>query len=116
MDHPATNSDEVKRYVAGFVGVPVHNLKDDTSLLHDLGMDGDDAHDFMQEFARRFHVDLAQFVFKDYFAAEAASNPLALVRGLLDAISGADRSSSFRRLEIRHLVQAAMTGSFARPG
>lgn len=107
--------EEIRQCVADFTGVPMQNLRDGTSLFHDLGMDGDDALEFMQEFARRFHVDLAQFVHSDYFGAEAPGNPLALITGLLGRISTTDRTTTFRRLEIRDLVQAAMTGNFAKP-
>ncbi|PXX41537.1 DUF1493 family protein [Undibacterium pigrum] len=112
--NPAIIRDEVKHCIADFAGVPIQNLSDDTSLFHDLGMDGDDALEFMQEFSRRFHVDLAQFVHSDYFGAEAASNPLALVTGLIGLISTTGCTATFHRLEIRDLVQTAMTGSFAQ--
>lgn len=39
-------------------------------LLHDLGLDGDDAWEFMEEFAQRFTVDLRRFPFTRYFHDE----------------------------------------------
>lgn len=105
---PANTADEVKQCIAGFAGVSTEILKDETSLFHDLGMDGDDAHDFMQEFASRFQVDLAHFVFSDYFGAEAATNPLALLTGAL----GLTTAQQFKRLEIKCLIQAVLQGHF----
>lgn len=103
-------ADEVKQCIAGFTGISTEILKDETSLFHDLGMDGDDAHDFIQEFASRFQVDLTDFVFSDYFGAEAAIHPLTLLTGVL----GLSATQQFKRLEVKCLIKAALRGHFLR--
>lgn len=44
----------------------------EASLLHDYGLDGDDAGEFMEWFVECFEVDMLEFVFYDYFFDEPA--------------------------------------------
>jgi len=53
------------------------NLK--SGLANDIGLDGDDAVEFMTRYAQAFNVDMTSFVFHDYFNNEAAWSPLAVV-------------------------------------
>ncbi|MFZ6780163.1 DUF1493 family protein [Undibacterium sp. Ji83W] len=110
--NPTSIADEVRRCIADFVGMPLDRVKANASLFHDLGVDGDDAHELMQEFASRFQIDLSHFVFSDYFGPEHASNPLALVKGML----GLGQPAIDKRLETRDLVQAVIAGRFIPPG
>ena len=45
-------------------------LSRDTDIAKDLGVDGDDAHDFMRRYQREFEVDLSQFEFDRHFGGE----------------------------------------------
>jgi len=45
-------------------------------LLQDLGMDGDDAEEFLTAYAAEFGVDMTGFRFDDHFGPEAAFDPL----------------------------------------
>jgi hypothetical protein len=44
-----------------------------TDLLRDLGVDGDDASEFMYNFGEKFQVDLSNFRFDNYFGGEGLS-------------------------------------------
>lgn len=76
------------------------------SLFHDLGVDGDDAVDFLNEFSGYFNVSLNKFNFNEYFGAESSPTPWGLVSELIT-------KSNFlktRRLEIKDLIQAVKSG------
>jgi hypothetical protein len=47
-----------------------NKLNANTRISEDLGLEGDDADDFMQAFSKKFNVDLANFNFDEYFASE----------------------------------------------
>ena len=69
-------------FIADFWGCPVEKLTLRTRLLEDLGLDGDDASEFLAAYAERFHVDLTGMQFDRHFGSEGAS-PLELVTALL---------------------------------
>jgi acyl carrier protein len=66
----------VREFVSEELGVPAARIKPETRLLHDLGVDGDDAGDLLHHFSARFHVDLSAFRFSWHFGPEAGRNPL----------------------------------------
>ena len=66
----------VSQFVSEELGVPATRIKPETRLLHDLGVDGDDAGDLLQHFSARFHVDLSAFRFSWHFGPEAGWSPL----------------------------------------
>jgi hypothetical protein len=73
-----------------------------------LDVDGDDATDLLHEFSIRFQVDISAINVDEYFGAEAAPGPIDFIVGLLKN----SKSKSLKRLEIRHLVEAANSGKF----
>jgi acyl carrier protein len=72
MSH--TNDDpiaqQVIHFTSDFVRVPQERITYSTTLYGDLGMDGDDAVEFFQEFQARFQVDLSAFDFMRHFHEE----------------------------------------------
>lgn len=50
--------ERVFRFVAGQTGVKVKKLTLDSRLLHDLGVDGDDATDFFDAYSKEFGVNI----------------------------------------------------------
>ncbi len=75
-----TNEDgllEVKNFVSQQTGISISNLNRNSSLSEDLGIEGDDANDFMQAFSKTFDVELTNFVFDKYFYPEGAFNPIS---------------------------------------
>lgn len=63
---------EVTEMVSKFTGVSPRELTLETTLFHDLGIDGDDAVDFFTEFEAGFHVDLSDFKISKYFGSETS--------------------------------------------
>jgi hypothetical protein len=61
---------QILEMVARRSGVQVGSICLETRLLHDLGIDGDDAEEFIDEFARVYGVDMAGFKFLDHFGPE----------------------------------------------
>jgi len=77
-------------------------LKPTTKINHDLGLDGDDALEFMQAYADTYNVDLTNFVFHNYFGEEKSINPVALIRHLL-------KGSELKPLTIEMLMDASIS-------
>ena len=96
MNAPAL--EQVKDFIAENARVDRRLLSATTSLFADLGIDGDDAHELIDAFSKRFHVDMARFVFADYFGPEAGFNPLVYMwRRLL--LRSARKELTIRDLE-----------------
>jgi hypothetical protein len=91
----------------------------ETTLFGDLGLDGDDAGDFLEKYHDRFHVDLSQFDFQRYFLGEGYAFRELLVLPLVCAIRAYRRylapgtpeeNEGLVPITIQQLVQAASTG------
>ena len=63
--------------------MPESRIFAESRLAEDLGLDGDDAHEFMTAFAKRFGVNLDGFMFSRHFGAEASATPWSVVSWLL---------------------------------
>jgi hypothetical protein len=61
---------QIIEMVARKAGVRANAVSLETKLLHDLGIDGDDAEEFLTDFAHEFSVDMTGFSFMDHFGAE----------------------------------------------
>jgi acyl carrier protein len=62
--------EQVRAFVAETVGRSQGEILPTTALQNDLGLDGDDAHEFMIEFVKRFDVDMSGFEFLGHFGSE----------------------------------------------
>jgi len=51
------------------------SLSLETRIGEDLGVDGDDAVELLEEYSKRFSVDISNFSFDDYFGPEVGFNP-----------------------------------------
>ncbi|WP_284419996.1 MULTISPECIES: DUF1493 family protein [unclassified Bradyrhizobium] len=71
----------VLHFVAAQTGARVE-LSEQTDIARGLGLDGDDAHEFMRAFARAFDVDMSGFAFARHFGPEGLSL-IGLVRTVL---------------------------------
>ncbi len=60
----------VRTFIASELGAKRDKVLPGTTLQHDLGIDGDDADDFLAAFARRFNVDLSGLDFNQHFEGE----------------------------------------------
>lgn len=102
---------EVAAFVAEFIGVDRHQLRLRTTIFGDLGVDGEDAAELMERFARRFHVDLTGYDHWRYFGPEGF-NPVATLWVALRQLVGlsSEEAAGKDPLTIQDLVAAARTG------
>ena len=76
-----TNLEErIIAFTAEERGMKVEEVPLDSRLLHDLGMDGDDAVEFFEKFGSTFHVDLTELGsnWKQHFGPEYGASPALL--------------------------------------
>jgi hypothetical protein len=97
--------DAVIRFVSEFTGYDSTRIQGPTRLGEDLGVDGDDAAEFMRDFAARFSVDLAGFEFGRHFGPEAAWNPVAAVYHFI-------AGNQLQPIRVERLVEAAERGTW----
>ena len=71
-----SSCDVVLAFVAESTGVAPGQVTLSSRLAQDLGLDGDDAVEFMEAFKSHFGVDLSAFEFRRHFGPEAAFSPL----------------------------------------
>lgn len=97
--------------VSEFSGIRQQDLHMETTLFRDLGIDGDDAVDFFNEFGKRFQVDLADFNLGKHFGPEA-SDPLSSVITWVQGWWTGDHHSAagVTPVYLRDLVEAAHLG------
>jgi hypothetical protein len=62
--------DQVRSFVAEIVYREPDEILSTMNLLGDFGLDGDDADEFMIEFAKRFDVDMSGYEFLNHFGTE----------------------------------------------
>ncbi len=96
---------QVVEFVAHNLGVRVSKLRMDARLFHDLGVDGADGWELLEEFAERFHVDMTTLELDRHFGPEAGANPLTFVRWLFDPAFR--RGDQMQPIRIKDLIQAA---------
>jgi hypothetical protein len=53
--------DEVAAFVADFTSHPIKQIKPQTTLFGDLGIDGDDGDEILSTFMQRFAVDMSSY-------------------------------------------------------
>jgi acyl carrier protein len=68
--HRAEKDAAVIWFIAQKVGVRQEQVNPETRIAEDLGVDGDDAEELMDEFAESFNVDLSAFRFEEHFGGE----------------------------------------------
>lgn len=116
MEHVHDRSDfgdPVMRFVSTRAGVNRKELTLDTTLLGDLGIDGDDAHELFEDFEARFKVDLREFQILRCFHSEVElfAEPLDVLRWVMDRESQNHPNNSHKiPITIAALIRAAARG------
>jgi hypothetical protein len=77
-----------------------------TRLSEDLGVDGDDALEFFENFSQEFQVDLSNFHFGKYFGTEASFNPLLLLT--IGSIIFNEPKQKLETITVKDLITAAI--------
>ena len=83
------------------------NIPPESAINADLHIQGDDAVDFLSEFATIFEVDITLFPFEKYFYNEGELSYLWLLRIF--------KRSSKKPLLISHLLQAIQSKKLPQP-
>lgn len=93
--------EKIRSFVSEFRRVRKNKLSLDTDI-YKLGLDGDDAREFMEAFGFKFGVDMTEFEFSKHFGAEGF-NPFYFLYCLLF-----DRKKLHRiPITLRDLTEAA---------
>lgn len=114
--------DQVRRCVADMVGKNWKEVQPDATLLEDLGIDGDDAFDFLARFAKRFKVDLSELDFYRHFHQETDLfvEPMHLAQWFWSWLRGRPRPASKLAekvpIRLKDLVEAAAAGQWRKTG
>jgi hypothetical protein len=109
--------DAVLTFVAEFCSVDKRSVALRSRLQEDLGVIGGDAVDLMQEYARRFRVDLSSFDIGQYFDNDLTVDFIELfarTRRFLAALIGVSVSGPKprRSLTVGELSEAAKRGKW----
>ena len=74
----------VRAFVSERLFMEIERLTKDMDLVQ-LGLDGNDALEFMEAFRDKFGVDMSEFKFSEHFGPEAGLNPFYYIYCLLFA-------------------------------
>ena len=102
----AAVQDQVLEFTATELGIPMSKLTHGKSLMHDLGVAGDDGSEFILEFCQNFNVAVGDFDPVTYFGEEASGNMFAMLFELITQ----RHVRKTPRLTIADLIQSAETG------
>ena len=62
--------EQVRNCVARHSGLAIEKIAPESRLLHDLGIDGDDANFLLIDYSKAFSVDMSGFTFDQFFRSE----------------------------------------------
>ncbi|PKM04302.1 MAG: hypothetical protein CVV16_05455 [Gammaproteobacteria bacterium HGW-Gammaproteobacteria-6] len=104
---------EIIVFVSEFTGVKAEKLSPDTLINFDLGVDGDDGAELLEEFSTRFGVDLSQ-ISETYFGPEGFSVGFVVLWPyyLYRRIKGY-KPKGLAPLPVRLLIRSAESGKWA---
>jgi len=108
---PGASQQEIIAFVAAHLAAEATRLRADTSLFHDLGVDGTDGWDFLDAYAQRFGVDMSSLNVDLHFGPEAAFNPVAY---LYFQILKPEKLR-FVPITIQHLTNCALSKKWVTP-
>lgn len=91
-------------FISEVTGRKLDKLHLSSRLLHDLGIDGDDAAELVTKYAEAFQVDMKEFEFGKYFRSEP---------NLVSIFDRKQTLDSMLPLTIRDLVEYALRGHCA---
>ena len=94
-----TTEDKIITFLKEWLGCD-KELNINNSIGEDLYVDGDDGIELLEEYSKRFSVDISGFPFDDYFGPEGGSNPFNFFLNLFKKNPG-----NLKTLYIRDLVE-----------
>jgi arsenate reductase len=97
-----TIENDVISFISDWLSCNIKKLSLDTRIGEDIGVDGDDAIELLEEYSKRFSVDISCFPYNEYFGPEAGINPFTFLYYLFTKKHG-----NLKTLYIRDLVEGA---------
>jgi hypothetical protein len=101
---PHEIEERVFSLIEGVTGLRAQELRANPNLQLNSTIDGDDAMELMDSFAREFSVDMKTYSHDHYFGREGIRDPISTIVGWFKKSS----DSGYRPLTARDLVSAAM--------
>ncbi len=95
------SEEEIKDFIADYLGVDVSALNTETLVEDDLGATGDDAWELIEALAKQFSIDLQALDFILHFAPEAGS-----IKNL---------EYGFYPVNIGHIIEVCKSGHWMLP-
>lgn len=118
-DEIDSNFNAVADFIEQQTGFPRKRVQPSTSLLADVGLDGDDAEQFFLAFSKRFDVTLDQFNLSKHFGGEGLPgfSGFAIPLNLILRLFGRDahRTSDLHPIRVEELVQAVKLKRWPAP-
>lgn len=110
---PSPSRAEIAEFIASFVGIPSEGLSISTTLFGDLGIDGDDAHELLAAFGKRFNVDLSALDLTKHFGSEGTWPWALFYWVVLWSRSGTpEQKARLSPITIADLVRAVESGKW----
>ena len=109
--------ERVRRFVAGYRSTSLARVHPHTTLFGDLGVDGDDAHELLSDFAREFGVDLSELQMSRHFGPEGVP-PWAPIYWIVLVFrrGSPEERARLEPITIVDLAMAAATGRWTYVG
>ena len=95
--------EQVKSFVAQQTAYRIDKISMSTLLHKDLGVDGDDAVELLENFSEKFQVDLSAFELDRYFRGEVSFDPFVWFAAMLSRTAVCD----LEPLTVQDLVNSA---------
>lgn len=93
--------------ISKVIGVKENKIFRETRLFHDLGIDGIDAYDFLDDYSIQYKVDLSEFPHHDYFSVESG---ISLI-GIAMIIFGKRYIDDKKPLTVYDLIEGVKRGA-----
>ena len=103
--------DEIKLLISYETGLPANNISDNSTLLGDLKIDGDDAWELLEQCHDKFQLDLRDFDFNKHFRTEPCLKGLVY---LYRKIKYRDEHVAANKtpITVKQLIFACKSGKF----
>jgi hypothetical protein len=108
MHQPTPNPPDVEASLTKFTAAFTRSKTDALqrhATLQQLGLDGEDAFEFMKQFSEQFQVDMHDYNFAKHFGPEMGFNPVAFLVAKLFR----KKSWNLELITLARLVEAAVT-------
>ena len=74
--------DQLVKFLSNEMSVGIERISLDSRIAQDFGVDGDDGVELLDNYSKKFNVDLSQFNYDEYFGPEGSLTPFSFIRYL----------------------------------